>query len=74
MFVNICIFIFVICVEQKMYKDFELHGVPPKVLISKTYDNVKHRLQVEEATASVTNQMVIHNGSMSQDDEDDDDN
>lgn len=74
MFVNIHIFIFVICIEQKMYKDFELHGVPPKVLISKTYDNVKHRLQVEEATASVTNQMVIHNGSMSQDDEDDDDN
>ncbi|XP_030829496.1 calcium-dependent secretion activator 1 isoform X5 [Strongylocentrotus purpuratus] len=61
-------------ITGKMYKDFELHGVPPKVLISKTYDNVKHRLQVEEATASVTNQMVIHNGSMSQDDEDDDDN
>ncbi|XP_070558165.1 calcium-dependent secretion activator 1-like isoform X4 [Ptychodera flava] len=53
---------------KKMYTDFELHGVMDK-LNSKTYQTVKNRLQVEEATASVTHnldRMHIDNDSDSE--------
>ncbi|XP_077982025.1 calcium-dependent secretion activator 1-like [Glandiceps talaboti] len=42
---------------KKMYNDFELHGVMEKSLNSKTYQTIKNRLQVEEATASVTHNL-----------------
>lgn len=39
---------------KKMYSDFELQGVPEEVLNSKIYQTITCRLQVEEATAAVT--------------------
>jgi len=39
---------------RKCYSDFELQGVPEQVLDSKTYQTICSRLQVEEATQSVT--------------------
>ncbi|XP_077867039.1 calcium-dependent secretion activator 1-like [Saccoglossus kowalevskii] len=51
---------------RKMYSDFELHGITEQILNSKTYQTIKNRLQVEEATASVT-----HNLDSSHIDDDD---
>ncbi|XP_074661800.1 calcium-dependent secretion activator 1-like isoform X2 [Tubulanus polymorphus] len=39
---------------RKCYSGFELQGVPENVLNSKTYQTICSRLQVEEATQSVT--------------------
>jgi hypothetical protein len=39
---------------QKLFSDFELQGVPENTLNSKTYETICSRLQVEEATQSVT--------------------
>jgi hypothetical protein len=41
-------------IVRKCYSDFELQGVSESVLKSKTYQTVSSRLQVEEATQSVT--------------------
>ncbi|KAK6177364.1 hypothetical protein SNE40_015480 [Patella caerulea] len=41
-------------INRKCYSDFELHGVPENSLNSKTYQTICSRLQVEEATQSVT--------------------
>ena len=59
---------------QKMYKDFEMHGVSNRSLNSKTYEAVRHRLQVEEATASVTHgNLALTNGSTEDEDDDEED-
>ncbi|ESP01120.1 hypothetical protein LOTGIDRAFT_139881 [Lottia gigantea] len=41
-------------INRKCYSDFELQGVPENILNSKTYQTICSRLQVEEATQSVT--------------------
>ncbi|XP_036356657.1 calcium-dependent secretion activator 1 isoform X5 [Octopus sinensis] len=41
-------------INKKYYSDFELQGVPETTLNSKTYQTICSRLQVEEATQSVT--------------------
>lgn len=41
-------------VFQKMYSDFELQGFEEEKLNSRAYQNVISRIQMEEATASVT--------------------
>ncbi|PVD24731.1 hypothetical protein C0Q70_15216 [Pomacea canaliculata] len=41
-------------INRKCFSDFELQGVPENVLNSKTYQTICSRLQVEEATQSVT--------------------
>ncbi|KAL5015108.1 hypothetical protein ScPMuIL_009378 [Solemya velum] len=41
-------------INRKCYSDFELQGVPENTLNSKTYQTICSRLQVEEATQSVT--------------------
>uniref|UniRef100_T1IRY2 Uncharacterized protein n=1 Tax=Strigamia maritima TaxID=126957 RepID=T1IRY2_STRMM len=40
--------------KHKLYSDFELQGVTEEILNSKTYQTVTSRLQVEEATMTVT--------------------
>ncbi len=57
---------------QKLFRYFELHGVPPSSLNSKTYDTIKQRLQVEEASASITHgsEAVVHSNSLDDSDED----
>ncbi|XP_064604151.1 calcium-dependent secretion activator 1-like isoform X2 [Liolophura sinensis] len=44
----------IMTINRKCYSDFELQGVPENVLNSKTYQTICSRLQVEEATQSVT--------------------
>lgn len=39
---------------QKLYSDFELHGVMEDKLVSKTYQTVSQRMQTEEATCALT--------------------
>ncbi|XP_041348327.1 calcium-dependent secretion activator 1-like isoform X1 [Gigantopelta aegis] len=41
-------------INRKCYSDFELQGVPENCLNCKTYQTICSRLQVEEATQSVT--------------------
>ncbi|VDN98735.1 unnamed protein product [Rodentolepis nana] len=41
-------------IVRKVFSDFELQGVATHVLENMTYKNVCHRLQVEEATLSVS--------------------
>ncbi|XP_064633820.1 calcium-dependent secretion activator 1-like isoform X2 [Lineus longissimus] len=41
-------------IVKKLFTDFELQGVPENSLNSKTYETICSRLQVEEATQSVT--------------------
>ena len=41
-------------INRKCYSDFELQGVLENILNDKTYQTVCSRLQVEEATHSVT--------------------
>ncbi|XP_076448104.1 calcium-dependent secretion activator 1-like [Babylonia areolata] len=41
-------------ITKKVYSDFELQGVPENTLNNKTYQTICSRLQVEEATQSVT--------------------
>ncbi|XP_035825527.1 calcium-dependent secretion activator 1 isoform X6 [Aplysia californica] len=41
-------------INRKCFSDFELQGVPDNTLNSKTYQTICSRLQVEEATQSVT--------------------
>ncbi|XP_070192470.1 calcium-dependent secretion activator 1-like isoform X1 [Littorina saxatilis] len=41
-------------ITRKVFSDFELQGVPENTLNSKTYQTICSRLQVEEATQSVT--------------------
>ncbi|XP_046355137.1 calcium-dependent secretion activator 1-like isoform X3 [Haliotis rufescens] len=41
-------------INRKCFSDFELQGVPENVLNCKTYTTICSRLQVEEATQSVT--------------------
>ncbi|KAI8781468.1 calcium-dependent secretion activator 1 [Biomphalaria glabrata] len=41
-------------INRKCFSDFELQGVPENSLNSKTYQTICSRLQVEEATQSVT--------------------
>ncbi|XP_022108476.1 calcium-dependent secretion activator 1-like isoform X3 [Acanthaster planci] len=61
-------------ITNKMYKDFELHGVSSKSLNSKTYEAVRHRLQVEEATASVTHgNLALTNGSTEDEEDEEED-
>ncbi|NWZ61169.1 CAPS1 protein, partial [Acrocephalus arundinaceus] len=41
-------------IVKKTYRDFRLQGVLDSTLNSKTYDTIRNRLTVEEATASVS--------------------
>ncbi|XP_078339527.1 calcium-dependent secretion activator 1-like isoform X6 [Crassostrea virginica] len=44
----------VMSINRKCFSDFELQGVPENTLNAKTYQTICSRLQVEEATQSVT--------------------
>ncbi|XP_065938780.1 calcium-dependent secretion activator 1-like [Magallana gigas] len=44
----------VMTINRKCFSDFELQGVPENALNAKTYQTICSRLQVEEATQSVT--------------------
>ncbi|VDI08515.1 calcium-dependent secretion activator [Mytilus galloprovincialis] len=44
----------IMTINRKCYSDFELQGVLENILNDKTYQNICKRLQVEEATHSVT--------------------
>lgn len=44
----------IMAITRKCYSDFELQGVPENTLNSKTYQTICSRLQVEEATQSVS--------------------
>lgn len=44
----------IMAINRKCYSDFELQGVLENILNSKTYQTICSRLQVEEATHSVT--------------------
>ena len=48
--------------NKKIYSNFELEGVQESVLNSKAYQTVSNRLQVEEATASVSGNFDSGNG------------
>lgn len=39
---------------QKIYSDFELHGVMEDKLNSKAYQTIAQRMQTEEATCALT--------------------
>ncbi|XP_071961490.1 calcium-dependent secretion activator 1-like isoform X2 [Antedon mediterranea] len=62
-------------ITKKMYTDMELHCVAEKILNSRTYETIKQRLQVEEATASVMQGegKIVYNGFSKKNDSDDED-
>ncbi|XP_067397671.1 calcium-dependent secretion activator 1 isoform X2 [Emydura macquarii macquarii] len=56
---------------KKTYRDFRLQGVLDSTLNSKTYDTVRNRLTVEEATASVSEGGGLQGITMKDSDEED---
>uniref|UniRef100_A0A8C3ITB0 Calcium-dependent secretion activator 1 n=1 Tax=Chrysemys picta bellii TaxID=8478 RepID=A0A8C3ITB0_CHRPI len=56
---------------DKTYRDFRLQGVLDSTLNSKTYDTVRNRLTVEEATASVSEGGGLQGITMKDSDEED---
>ncbi|XP_067854939.1 calcium-dependent secretion activator 1 isoform X4 [Heptranchias perlo] len=56
---------------KKTYRDFRLQGVLDSILNSKTYDTVRNRLAVEEATASVSEGGGLQGITMKDSDEED---
>ncbi|XP_026535316.1 calcium-dependent secretion activator 1 isoform X2 [Notechis scutatus] len=58
-------------VVKKTYRDFRLQGVLDSTLNSKTYDTVRNRLTVEEATASVSEGGGLQGITMKDSDEED---
>ncbi|KAL7986220.1 hypothetical protein Chor_011386 [Crotalus horridus] len=57
--------------KTKTYRDFRLQGVLDSTLNSKTYDTVRNRLTVEEATASVSEGGGLQGITMKDSDEED---
>ncbi|XP_062825744.1 calcium-dependent secretion activator 1 isoform X14 [Anolis carolinensis] len=60
-------------IVKKKYRDFRLQGVLDSTLNSKTYDTVRNRLTVEEATASVSEGGGLQGITMKDSDEEDED-
>nr|XP_034962661.1 calcium-dependent secretion activator 1 isoform X16 [Zootoca vivipara] len=58
-------------IVKKTYRDFRLQGVLDSTLNSKTYDTVRNRLTVEEATASVSEGGGLQGITMKDSDEED---
>uniref|UniRef100_A0A4W3H5Y2 Ca2+-dependent activator protein for secretion a n=1 Tax=Callorhinchus milii TaxID=7868 RepID=A0A4W3H5Y2_CALMI len=58
---------------DKTYRDFRLQGVLDSTLNSKTYDTVRNRLTLEEATASVSEGGGLQGITMKDSDEEDED-
>ncbi|XP_054832216.1 calcium-dependent secretion activator 1 isoform X1 [Eublepharis macularius] len=58
-------------IVKKKYRDFRLQGVLDSTLNSKTYDTVRNRLTVEEATASVSEGGGLQGITMKDSDEED---
>ncbi|XP_025054820.1 calcium-dependent secretion activator 1 isoform X6 [Alligator sinensis] len=58
-------------IVKKNYRDFRLQGVLDSTLNSKTYDTVRNRLTVEEATASVSEGGGLQGITMKDSDEED---
>ncbi|XP_069062633.1 calcium-dependent secretion activator 1 isoform X12 [Pleurodeles waltl] len=58
-------------IVKKMYRDFRLQGVLDSTLNSKTYDTIRNRLTVEEATASVSEGGGLQGITMKDSDEED---
>uniref|UniRef100_A0A4W3HSQ3 Ca2+-dependent activator protein for secretion a n=1 Tax=Callorhinchus milii TaxID=7868 RepID=A0A4W3HSQ3_CALMI len=58
---------------KKTYRDFRLQGVLDSTLNSKTYDTVRNRLTLEEATASVSEGGGLQGITMKDSDEEDED-
>ncbi|XP_048344287.1 calcium-dependent secretion activator 1 isoform X21 [Sphaerodactylus townsendi] len=58
-------------IVKKMYRDFRLQGVLDSTLNSKTYETVRNRLTVEEATASVSEGGGLQGITMKDSDEED---
>ncbi|XP_012815885.1 calcium-dependent secretion activator 1 isoform X12 [Xenopus tropicalis] len=58
-------------VVKKTYRDFRLQGVLDSTLNSKTYDTIRNRLTVEEATASVSEGGGLQGITMKDSDEED---
>ncbi|XP_015675689.1 calcium-dependent secretion activator 1 [Protobothrops mucrosquamatus] len=58
-------------IVKKAYRDFRLQGVLDSTLNSKTYDTVRNRLTVEEATASVSEGGGLQGITMKDSDEED---
>uniref|UniRef100_A0A8C9EP24 MUN domain-containing protein n=1 Tax=Pavo cristatus TaxID=9049 RepID=A0A8C9EP24_PAVCR len=56
---------------QKTYRDFRLQGVLDSTLNSKTYETIRNRLTVEEATASVSEGGGLQGITMKDSDEED---
>nr|XP_020832046.1 calcium-dependent secretion activator 1 isoform X2 [Phascolarctos cinereus] len=56
---------------KKTYRDFRLQGVLDSTLNSKTYDTIRNRLTVEEATASVSEGGGLQGITMKDSDEED---
>ncbi|XP_018409950.1 PREDICTED: calcium-dependent secretion activator 1 [Nanorana parkeri] len=56
---------------KKAYRDFRLQGVLDSTLNSKTYDTIRNRLTVEEATASVSEGGGLQGITMKDSDEED---
>uniref|UniRef100_A0A7N4V6U5 Calcium dependent secretion activator n=1 Tax=Sarcophilus harrisii TaxID=9305 RepID=A0A7N4V6U5_SARHA len=56
---------------DKTYRDFRLQGVLDSTLNSKTYDTIRNRLTVEEATASVSEGGGLQGITMKDSDEED---
>ncbi|XP_055985021.1 calcium-dependent secretion activator 1 isoform X3 [Sorex fumeus] len=56
---------------KKTYRDFRLQGVLDSTLNSKTYETIRNRLTVEEATASVSEGGGLQGISMKDSDEED---
>nr|XP_033781792.1 calcium-dependent secretion activator 1 isoform X3 [Geotrypetes seraphini] len=57
---------------DKTYRDFRLQGVLDSTLNSKTYETIRNRLTVEEATASVSEGGGLQGITMKDSDEEDD--
>nr|XP_033781793.1 calcium-dependent secretion activator 1 isoform X4 [Geotrypetes seraphini] len=57
---------------KKTYRDFRLQGVLDSTLNSKTYETIRNRLTVEEATASVSEGGGLQGITMKDSDEEDD--
>ncbi|XP_073500750.1 calcium-dependent secretion activator 1 isoform X2 [Phyllobates terribilis] len=58
-------------IVKKTYRDFRLQGVLDSTLNSKTYDTIRNRLTVEEATASVSEGGGLQGITMKDSDEED---
>ncbi|XP_041417729.1 calcium-dependent secretion activator 1-like isoform X1 [Xenopus laevis] len=60
-------------IVKKTYRDFRLQGVLDSTLNTKTYDTIRNRLTVEEATASVSEGGGLQGITMKDSDEEDED-